>query len=411
VVSSGAALETLGPDGHLDGLTGMSVARRGLYVHFPYCLAKCPYCDFAVTVAKDIPEERYTRALLKEFETRLEATPAWGRKPLDSMYFGGGTPSLWAPSRVAGLLEALSARLPLRPGAEVTLEANPEVADTQRLKGFRQAGITRLSLGAQSFDARTLKALGRAHAPQDTRKAVEAARAAGFDNVSLDIILGVQGQSLDDAVRDAQGAAALLPEHVSAYVLTVEREALAEETVFARRLRTGQLHLPPDALVADMVEAVSDVLGRAGLQRYEVSSYAKPGKHSRHNALYWTGGEYLALGAGATGFTRTEDGGVRTSAHRSTEKWFADVEAGRLPEAEAEVLGQGELFRERLMLGLRFVGGLDVERLAADFHEATRKETLQKLQAEGLGQQMADGRFRLTPRGLLLHSDVCAQLL
>jgi len=389
----------------------MSVARRGLYVHFPYCLAKCPYCDFAVTVQKAIPEVRYSRALLKELDLRLAASPAWAEKPLDSVYFGGGTPSLWAPAEVAGLLEAVQKRLSLRKGAEVTLEANPEVADVQRLRGFRTAGITRLSLGVQSFDAETLKALGRAHAPDDGRTAVRAARTAGFDNVSLDIILGVQGQSLASAVEDARAAAALAPEHVSAYVLTVEREALAEETVFARRLRTGQLQLPPDALVADMVEAVSSVLGSAGLLRYEVSSYARPGRHSRHNALYWTGGEYLALGAGATGFTRTETGGVRTSAHRSTERWFADAEAGRLPEAEREVLGVGELFRERLMLGLRFVGGLDVERLVAEFQEASRKESLGKLEAEGLGKQMADGRFRLTSRGLLLHSDVCARLL
>jgi len=395
----------------VDGLTGMSVARRGLYVHFPYCLAKCPYCDFAVTVQREIPETRYTAGLLKELELRLEAHPAWADGPLDSVYFGGGTPSLWAPSEVARLLEAVKKRLPLREGAEVTLEANPEVADAKRLLGFRTAGVNRLSLGVQSFNARTLKVLGRAHAPDDGREAVRAARSAGFDNVSLDIILGVQGQSLASAVEDARAAAALQPEHVSASALTVEREALAEETVFARRLRTGQLQLPEDALVADMVEGVSDVLARAGLTRYEVSSYARDGKHSRHNALYWTGGEYLALGAGATGFTRTETGGVRTSAHRSTERWFADSEAGRLPEAEREVLGVGELFRERLMLGLRFVGGLDVERLVAEFQEASRKESLGKLEAEGLGKQMADGRFRLTPRGLLLHSDVCTRLL
>lgn len=395
----------------MDSLTGMAAARRGLYVHFPWCLAKCPYCDFAVTVAPRIPGGRYQEALLRELALRLEAVPNWKEAPLDSLYFGGGTPSLWAPKEVQAFLEGVRARLSVRPGAEVTLEANPEVADTERLAGFRAAGVNRLSLGVQSFDARTLHALGRAHAPLEGKKAVARARSAGFDNVSLDLILGVEGQSLASAVKDAQAAAALGPEHVSAYVLTVEREALAEETVFARRLRTGKLHLPPDGAVADMVEAVADVLSAAGLLRYEVSSYARPGRHSRHNALYWTGGEYLALGAGATGFFRTKGGGVRTAAHRSTEKWFLAVEAGQLPEAEVEALGPKELFAERLMLGLRFTKGLDVERLAKQSGEPSRAARLARLETEGLGEHTADGRFRLTRRGLLLHSEVCARLL
>jgi putative oxygen-independent coproporphyrinogen III oxidase len=395
----------------VDALTGMAAARRGLYVHFPWCLAKCPYCDFAVTVAKDIPGARYRAALLKELALRVQAHPAWATSPLDSVYLGGGTPSLWAPEEVQALLEGIQRLLPLRPGAEVTLEANPEALDVGRLWGFRAAGVNRLSLGVQSFQGNTLQTLGRAHGPKDGRRAVEAARQAGFDNVSMDVILGVMGQSLASAVEDARAAAALPATHVSAYVLTVEREALAEETVFARRLRTGQLALPQDALVADMVEAVADVLGAGGFLRYEVSNYAKGTKHSRHNALYWTGGEYLALGAGATGFFREGAGGVRTWAHRSTERWFTDVESGQLPDAEREALGKGELFRERLMLGLRFTSGLDVERLARESGEASRKTELEALQAQGLGEQTADGRFRLTRRGLLLHSDVCARLI
>jgi putative oxygen-independent coproporphyrinogen III oxidase len=389
----------------------MSAARLGLYVHFPYCLAKCPYCDFAVTVAKTIPGARYRKALEDELALRLLARPGWTAAPLDSLYLGGGTPSLWEPAEVAGFLETVRQKLPLKPSAEVTLEANPEVADARRLSGFRAAGVNRLSLGVQSFEEKTLSTLGRAHAPKDARASMRAARSAGFDNVSLDIILGVEGQSLESAVQDAREAAALFPEHVSAYVLTVERESLAEETVFARRLRTGQLQLPPEGVVADMVEAVGDVLAEAGLVRYEVSSYARPGRHSRHNALYWTGGEYLALGAGATGFHATATGGVRTAAHRGTERWFTDVEAGRLPDAEREVLGPKELFAERLMLGLRFTSGLDVQALTRRFGEASRTAELAKLEAQGLGTQLVDGRFRLTRRGLLLHSDVCARLL
>jgi len=400
------------PDGFpVDKLTGMSAAQRGLYVHFPWCLAKCPYCDFAVAVQKRIPEARYTDGLLAELALRLQARPAWGHAPLDSVYVGGGTPSLWAPTLVARFLDAVRARLPVRPEAEVTLEANPEVADVARLAGYRAAGVNRLSLGVQSFDADTLRALGRTHAPGDARAAVRAARDAGFDNVSVDLILGVQGQSLASAVQDAQAAVDASPQHVSAYVLTVEREALGQETQFARRLRTGRLQLPPDEAVADMVEAVTDVLQAAGLHRYEVSNYARAGRHARHNALYWTGGECLALGVGATGFFRSSPGGVRTASHSSHVRWFADVEAGRLPEAEAETLTDADVFTERLMLGLRFTSGLDVEALARQYGQPSRAERLQRLQAEGLGTQAADGRFRLTRRGLLLHTDVCARLL
>src|SRR5450755_2119977 len=179
----------------------MAAARRGLYVHFPWCLAKCPYCDFAVTVSRDIPGVRYRKALLKELSLRLEAQASWATAPLDSVYLGGGTPSLWAPEEVQALLLGVQSLLPLRPGAEVTLEANPEVADTRRLASYREAGVTRLSLGVQSFAGKTLQTLGRAHSAEDASAALRAARAAGFENVSVDIILGVQGQSLASAVE------------------------------------------------------------------------------------------------------------------------------------------------------------------------------------------------------------------
>ncbi len=394
-----------------DGFTGLSAARRGLYVHFPWCLAKCPYCDFAVAVAKSIPEARYTQGLLAELALRLQAQPAWKARPLDSLYLGGGTPSLWAPALVAQLLLGIRAQLAVRPEAEMTLEANPEVADVGRLAAYRAAGINRLSLGVQSFQEGTLKTLGRAHRPEEARRAVAAARAAGFTNVSLDVILGVQGQSLASAVRDAEEAVALGPQHVSAYVLTVEREALAAETVFSRGVRTGRLQLPEDDAVADMVEAVTDVFAAAGLERYEVSNYALPGRHARHNALYWTGGECLALGVGATGLLHTASGAVRTASHRSPRRWFEAVEAASLPEAEGETLGQKEFFLERLLLGLRLTSGLDVEKLAKAFGQPPRGQRLQALVAQGLAEWTPAGRFRLSRRGLLLHSSVCARLL
>ncbi len=225
-----------------------------------------------------------------------------------------------------------------RAGAEISLEANPEVADAARLAGYRAAGVNRLSLGIQSFDAGVLATLGRSHSPEEAEGAFRAARVGGFDDVSVDLILGVPGQSLSQAVEDARRAVALGPEHVSSYVLTVEREHLGAETVFSRRLRQGRLALPDDGAVVEMMDAVGEVLAGAGLARYEISSHAVPGRHSRHNALYWTGGESLAVGAGAVGFHHTGSGGVRTTNLRSTPRWLEAVEAGRLPDEERETL-------------------------------------------------------------------------
>jgi len=251
----------------VDPLTGLEVARTGLYVHFPYCLRRCPYCDFTIAIARSVPGARYADAVLSELQMRLAARPAWSARPLDTVYLGGGTPSLWDPRDVGRVLDGIAATLSLAPEAEISLEANPEVADTARLAGYRAAGVNRLSLGIQSFDPAVLTTLGRSHSPADAEAAFRAARDAGFENVSVDLILGVPGQSLAHAVEDARRTVALQPDHVSSYVLTVEREHLGAETVFSRRLRQGRLALPADSLVIEMVDAVGEVLAGAGLVR------------------------------------------------------------------------------------------------------------------------------------------------
>jgi oxygen-independent coproporphyrinogen-3 oxidase len=309
----------------VDPLTGLEVARRGLYVHFPYCLRRCPYCDFTIAIARSVPGTRYADAVLAELRLRLAQHPAWSGQPLDSIYFGGGTPSLWDAQEVGRVLQGIAAAVPVAPDAEVSLEANPEVADTARLSGYRAAGVNRLSLGIQSFDPGVLTTLGRSHSPADAEAALRAARTVGFANVSIDLIHGVPGQPVAGAVEDARRAVALGPEHVSSYVLTVDRDHLGAETVFSRRLRQGRLALPDESEVVEMVDAVGEVLASAGLERYEISSHAVPGRHSRHNALYWTGGESLALGAGAVGFHRDGSGASAppTSAarHAGSRRW------------------------------------------------------------------------------------------
>lgn len=398
----------------LDPLTGMPAARWGLYVHFPYCRAKCPYCDFAVAVRQRLPEERYARAVLAELDLRLAVLPAPLRaRPLESVFIGGGTPSLWAPRWVGEVLDGVAARLGIAPGAEVSLEANPAEADQARYAGYRAAGVNRLSLGVQSFDDRTLRALGRDHTGAQATGAVRAARRAGFDVVSLDVIYGALGQTRAMARQDAEHAAALEVEHLSAYALTVDREELAEPTPFARRLARGQLPLPPDEDVVEMARAQREVWERAGLVRYEVSNFARAGHSSRHNALYWTGGDYLALGVGATGLVHGgERAARRWSNARAEPRYLAEVEAGRLPEAEAEALGAHELFAERLAMGLRLTSGVDWEAVCRAHGEdpAPRRAEVERLLAHGLARRQ-DGRLALTDAGLDLHSEIAARLL
>lgn len=394
----------------VDPLTGLEAARLGLYVHFPYCLRRCPYCDFTIAIARSIPGARYADAVLGELQLRLGQRPAWTERPLDSIYLGGGTPSLWDPAEVGRVLQGIARALPLAADAEISLEANPEVADTARLAGYRAAGVNRLSLGVQSFEPGVLATLGRSHSPSDAEDAFRAARAAGFENVSVDLIHGVPGQSLAGAVEDARRAAALRPEHVSSYVLTVERDHLGAETVFSRRLRQGRLALPDDAAVVEMVDAVGEVLAAAGLERYEISSHAVPGRHSRHNALYWTGRESLALGAGAVGFRRDGAGGLRTTNLRSTPRWLEAVEAGRLPDEEREPLGPEALYEERLLLGLRLRSGVDLRRLWAEHGAVPRTTAVEALVRDGFLEPVGP-RFRLTGRGAHLHQEISARLV
>ncbi|HLL85563.1 MAG TPA: radical SAM family heme chaperone HemW [Longimicrobium sp.] len=389
----------------------MSAARFGIYIHFPYCLSKCPYCDFASTVAKRIPEERYTDAIKSELALRAAEARFEGRE-VHSIFLGGGTPSLWAPERVGEVLAALRERVPLAKDAEVTLEANPGASDAERFAGFREAGINRLSIGVQSFQPSTLQALGRSHDGDMAERAFRAARAAGFDNVSMDFIYGVHGQTLEQVKADAERAASLGSEHLSAYALTLEREALAEEVPLAKQLSRGEVMLPPDDTVVEMQRAVSAIYARHGLRRYEISNYAKPGYHSRHNTLYWTGGEYLALGSGATGYLRTPGGAFRYANHRSAEAYLKAVEEGAVPEASREPLTSRELFEERLAMGLRLTSGVDLEAVCREFGEALapRAPKVERLVGGGLARREGS-RLVLTEAGTDLHSAISAELM
>jgi len=380
----------------------------GVYVHFPYCLSKCPYCDFASVAAAPVPHARYADAVLAELRLRALEFPS---RPATSVYLGGGTPSLWDPREVARVLAALQEAFPLAAEAEVTIEANPGASDEARFAAYREAGANRISVGGQSFQPAVLAALGRVHREDEIGRAVGAARRAGFGNVSVDLIYGAPGHSPASVRDDARRALDLATEHVSAYALTLEH--LAVEVPMARARAAGHVEVPGDDAQAEMGAAVRDELVRGGLRRYEISNFARPGRESRHNLLYWRGFGYIGLGTGASGFVRDADGrgGHRYSNRRDPPGWTDDLEAGRLPEREREHVGPDEIFLERLFTGLRLTEGAEVAALAGISPMRT-EALLQRLPplADGGLAVLDAGRLRLTHRGMELHTAVCARL-
>lgn len=271
-----------------------------LYVHLPWCVQKCPYCDFnSHALHDDIPETQYIDALLRDLEQDLPRV--WGQR-IDSVYIGGGTPSLFSAQAIARLLSELRARIPFHPQAEITLEANPGTVDEQRFSGFREAGVNRLSIGVQSFDDDSLKRLGRIHDGDQAALAITTAKQAGFEKINLDLMFGLPGQILEKATRDIEMALSLETGHISLYQLTIE-----PNTAFG----SSPPSLPEEDAIWDMQQVLLDMLAKAGFDRYEISAYAREGEQSRHNLNYWTFGDYLGIGAGAHGKLSSHEGILR----------------------------------------------------------------------------------------------------
>jgi oxygen-independent coproporphyrinogen-3 oxidase len=296
-----------------------------VYVHLPWCLHKCPYCDFNSHESKgDLPEARYLDALRADLEAALPLV--WGR-PVHSVFIGGGTPSLFSPEGIDRLLADLRAHLPLTPGLEVTLEANPGTFERERFRAFRAAGVTRLSIGVQSFDDEALRGIGRVHDAAQARAAVEEA-AEAFETFNLDLMYALPGQDLAALGRDLDAALAFAPPHLSVYHLTLE-----PNTQFARRPPV----LPHDDTASTMLDAIVERTGGAGLQRYEVSAFARPGHRCAHNLNYWQFGDYLGLGAGAHGKLSFPHRVVRQVKWREPARYMAEALAGRAASNEDEV--------------------------------------------------------------------------
>jgi putative oxygen-independent coproporphyrinogen III oxidase len=323
-----------------------------LYVHVPWCIRKCPYCDFnshALRGSRDeLPEQRYVDALIADVE---EALPfVWGRR-IQTIFIGGGTPSLFEPAQIERLLAAIRARLPLEPGCEITLEANPGSFERDRFRAFRDTGVTRLSIGVQSFDDARLAALGRVHDAAEARAAITEAQGA-FETFNIDLMYALPGQTLADCEADLAAALAFAPPHLSVYQLTIE-----PNTFFARHRPS----LPDDDLAFSMLDRVAEGTAAAGLERYEVSAYARPGHRSRHNLNYWEFGDYLGIGAGAHGKLSFAHRVVRQVRLRDPAAYMAGAEAGRAVASEAEVV-RAELPFEFMLNALRLKEGFALAR-------------------------------------------------
>lgn len=374
-----------------------------LYIHIPYCISKCPYCDFNSHVVAEIPETHYSDTILRELE-HYGSAEDWRGRDVRSIFFGGGTPSTFKPTSIDKILARVAATFSINVDCEITLEANPGTVDATNFAGYREAGVNRISVGVQSFQRRLLKFLGRIHAADEARKALQIVKQAGFDNFSFDLIFANPGQTLAELESDLDTALEFQPPHLSAYNLTFE-----EGTPFHHEYRAGRMqNLSEDEEIA-MVELIEAKLAGAGLRRYEISNYAKPGAHSRHNVNYWRSGDYLGLGAGAHSYVRNPDGmsGRRWSNEKNPAKFMSRIETVSQAVVEREMIERDKAAGEFMFLGLRMIEGIRVEEFARRFGNSPLHvyPKIGLWMEEGLLEQVG-GFLRLTGKGILLANSI-----
>jgi oxygen-independent coproporphyrinogen-3 oxidase len=375
-----------------------------LYVHIPYCIRKCPYCDFNSHVVPEIPEKSYTEALIAEMEY-YAGLGDWLDKPIQSIFFGGGTPSTFHPDSIGKILESVAFRWTLVSDCEITLEANPGAIDDANLFGYRACGVNRISLGVQSFQPQILKFLGRIHSADQARKALDTVRQAGFNNFSLDLIYAIPGQNLRDLEADLNEALAFYPPHLSAYNLTFE-----EGTPFHHEYRAGRIRSLSEEEEIAMAVLIEEKLRDAGLQRYEISNYARPGAHARHNVNYWRSGDYLGLGAGAHSYKQSNGKpvfGKRWSNEKNPGRYMQLVRDGGSATVDQEEIDRTKAAGEFMFMGLRMTEGVSSQVFSSRFGPAPRAFYPQiENWLEGELMEDNNGYLRLTPRGLLLANSI-----
>ena len=358
-----------------------------IYIHIPFCIKKCGYCDFLSFSCEEKSREdrkKYVKKLIEEIKLSPKLT-------YDTVYFGGGTPSILEVEEIKSILE----KLDIEENAEITLEVNPQTVSLEKLKGLRSIGINRLSIGIQSFDDEKLKVLGRVHNKEVALETYENARKAGFTNISIDLIFATPNQTVEELLEDLKMVKKLNPEHISIYSLIWE-----EGTKFMELLDSGKLNPLDNELEADMYELIIDKLKKMGYTHYEISNFAKKGYESRHNSKYWKNVDYLGVGLGASGYYN----GIRYKNHITFEEYYADIEDKKRPILEEETVGEKDKIENYYILGLRLLNdGIELE-------ENGYKEKILKLVEKGYIKE-EDNRYKLTSKGIMVANDVFVEIM
>ena len=374
----------------------------GIYLHWPFCAAKCPYCDFNSHVRHaGVDQPRFLDAFRAEIAHNAARTPG---RTVTSIFLGGGTPSLMAPATVAGLLDAVAGHWAVAPDAEITLEANPSSVEADRFRGYRFAGVNRVSLGVQALDDASLKKLGRLHNAAEAFAAIGVAQAV-FDRTSFDLIYARPDQTPALWRAELSEALTRAAEHLSLYQLTIE-----PGTPFHGLAAAGKLVTPDDETGRVLYDVTQEVCGQAGLPAYEISNHARPGAESRHNLLYWRYGEYAGIGPGAHGRLVTPAGRIGTVTERGPEAWLARVERDGHGIVETETLQAADQADEFLVMGLRLAEGIDPERYAALKGRPLNGNRIGMLVGDGLLHRLPGGRIAATPRGAPVLNALVAEL-
>jgi len=375
-----------------------------LYVHIPYCVSKCPYCDFNSHVVPDIPEANYTEALILELNHYARMNH-WRGRSVQTIFFGGGTPSTFQPSSIARILESANVLFPIDSDCEITLEANPGTVESANFAGYRSFGVNRISVGVQSFQPHLLKFLGRVHSADEAVKALHVIGDAGFENFSLDLIYANPGQTLRDLENDLDTALGFQSPHLSAYNLTIE-----EGTPFHHEYRSGRISLLSEDQEIAMGELIERRLSDAGLQRYEISNYARPGFHSRHNVNYWQSGDYLGIGAGAHSHKRVANDGIygrRWWNEKNPARYMNKISESGQAVTDAEESDLTRATGEYMFSGLRLTEGVSLKAFSARFGNNMLElyPAISGWISEGLMERHGD-RLRLTQRGLMVANSI-----
>jgi putative oxygen-independent coproporphyrinogen III oxidase len=375
-----------------------------LYVHIPYCVSKCPYCDFNSHVVPEIPEANYTAALIQELN-HYARIDDWRGRDIQTIFFGGGTPSTFKPSSIARILERANVLFPIDSDCEITLEANPGTVESANFAGYRSSGVNRISLGVQSFQPHLLKFLGRVHSADEAVKALQIIGDAGFENFSLDLIYANPGQTLRDLANDLDTALRFQSPHLSAYNLTIE-----EGTPFHREYRGGRIRLLNEEEEISMAELIERRLSDAGLQRYEISNYARPGFHSRHNVNYWQSGDYLGIGAGAHSHKRVANHGIygrRWWNEKNPARYMSRISESGQAVTDTEESDLTRAAGEYMFSGLRLMEGISLKAFSALYGKNILELYPQISGWVSEGFIEIDGeRLRLTPRGILVANSI-----